>query len=158
MIANKFLEWSDELSVGIAEIDAQHQILVDLLNEIHEAIREGTTVEVTKGIIDRLDQYTRIHFAVEECLMRILDYPDYERHKQEHDKLLTQLTELHIKLEKGKGAIGFELAFFLKGWITQHILEGDQRYAAHFLSRGIRSDAEPKSSWAQRVWNLLGKR
>ncbi len=94
MSANKFLEWSNELSVGILEIDAQHQILVDL----------------------------------------------------------------HAKLEKGKGAIGFELAFFLKGWITQHILEGDKRYADHFLSFGIKSDVQVKSSWSQRVWNLLGKR
>ena len=90
--------------------------------------------------------------------MRILDYPDYERHKQEHDKLLAQLTDLHIKLEKGKGAIGFELAFFLKGWITQHILEGDQRYAEHFLSYGIKRETGSKSSWAQRVMNLLGRR
>lgn len=158
MSASKFLEWSDELSVGIFEIDAQHQILVDLLNEIHEAIREGRTVEATKGIVNRLDEYTRVHFAVEECLMRILNYPEYERHKEEHDKLIVQLTDLHGKLEKGKGAIGFELAFFLKGWVTQHILEGDKRYAEHFLSYGIKREAGSKSSWAQRVWNLLGKR
>lgn len=27
------VQWSDELSVGIEEIDNQHRILVDLLNE-----------------------------------------------------------------------------------------------------------------------------
>ena len=152
---SKFIEWSNEISVGIEEIDAQHRVLVDLLNEIHEAIQQGRTIEVTKGIVERLDEYTRVHFAVEESLMRILHYPDYERHKEEHDKLIAQLTDLHSKLEKGKGAIGFELAFFLKSWLTKHIMEGDKRYVAHFLAQGIKPNLS-KSSWTQRFWRSLG--
>ena len=152
---SKFIEWSNEISVGIEEIDAQHRVLVDLLNEIHEAIQQGRTIEVTKGIVERLDEYTRVHFAVEESLMRILHYPDYERHKEEHDKLIAQLTDLHSKLDKGKGAIGFELAFFLKGWLTKHIMEGDKRYVAHFLAQGIKPNLS-KSSWTQRFWRSLG--
>lgn len=152
---SKFIEWSNEISVGIEEIDAQHRVLVDLLNEIHEAIQQGRTLEVTKGIVDRLDEYTRVHFAVEESLMRILHYPDYERHKEEHEKLIAQLTDLHSKLEKGKGAIGFELAVFLKGWLTKHIMEGDKRYVAHFLAQGIKPELS-KSSWTQRFWRSLG--
>lgn len=50
-----FVEWSNELSTGIEEIDDQHKVLVGLLNEIHEAIQQGRTVEATKGILDRLD-------------------------------------------------------------------------------------------------------
>jgi hemerythrin len=52
-----------------------------------------------------LDEYTRVHFAVEESLMRILHYPDYERHKEEHDKLIAQLAELRTRnWMKGKGS------------------------------------------------------
>jgi len=151
---SKFIEWSNELSVGIEEIDAQHKVLVDLLNEIHEAMQQGRTVQSTRGIIDRLDEYTRVHFAVEESLMRILHYPDYERHKEEHDKLIAQLADMHGKWEKGKGAIGFELAHFLKTWLTKHILEGDKRYTAHFLAQGIKPELS-KSSWTKRFWRSL---
>ncbi|MFO1425295.1 MAG: hemerythrin domain-containing protein, partial [Candidatus Competibacteraceae bacterium] len=63
---NKFVEWSNELSVGIEEIDAQHKVLVDLLNQIHEAIQQRHGAEVTRDIVLRLDEYTRVHFAVEE--------------------------------------------------------------------------------------------
>jgi hemerythrin len=87
----RFIEWSNELSVGIEEIDAQHKVLVDLLNQIHEAIQQRQGTEATSQIIERLGEYTRIHFAVEESLMRILHYPDYERHKEEHDRLIDQL-------------------------------------------------------------------
>ncbi|MCB1918799.1 MAG: hemerythrin family protein [Candidatus Competibacteraceae bacterium] len=151
---SKFVEWSDELSVGIEEIDAQHKVLVDLLNEIHEAIQQGRTVQTTKGIIDRLGEYTRVHFAVEESLMRILHYPDYERHKEEHDKLIAQLADVHAKWEKGKGAVGIELTHFLKNWLAEHIMEGDKRYTAHFLAQGIRPELS-KGSWAKRFWRSL---
>ncbi len=150
-----FIEWSNDLSVGIEEIDAQHKVLVDLLNEVHEAIQQGRTLEVTKSIIERLDEYTRVHFAVEESLMRILHYPDYERHKEEHDKLIEQLRELRAKLDSGKGAIGFDLALFLKGWLTKHIMEGDKRYAPYFLSQGIQPEWAKGSSWVQRFWRSL---
>ena len=68
---SKFVEWSNELSVGIEEIDSQHKVLVDLLNEVHEAIQRGRTLEATRDIIARLDEYARVHFAVEESLMPV---------------------------------------------------------------------------------------
>jgi len=32
------IEWSDDLSVGIQEIDEQHKVLVGLVNDMHDAI------------------------------------------------------------------------------------------------------------------------
>lgn len=154
---NKFVEWSNELSVGIEEIDAQHKVLVDLLNQIHEAIQQRHGAEVARDIVLRLDEYTRVHFAVEESLMRILHYPDYERHKEEHDKLIGQLTELNGKLDSGKGSISFELAHFLKLWLTKHIMEADRRYTRHFLEQGVRPELF-KRSWGQKLWSSLGRR
>ena len=55
---SKFVEWSNELSVGIEEIDTQHQVLVDLLNQIHEAIQQRHGAEVTQDIVLKLDEYT----------------------------------------------------------------------------------------------------
>ena len=154
---SKFVEWSNELSVGIEEIDTQHQVLVDLLNQIHEAIQQRHGAEVTQDIVLKLDEYTRVHFAVEESLMRILHYPDYERHKEEHDQLIARLAGLHAKLDEGKGALGFELAQLLKHWLTKHIMEVDQRYVSHFLARGISPELSKSASWTQRFWRSLGK-
>ena len=72
----RFVEWSDELSVGVEEIDEQHKVLVGLVNEMHEAIHQRHGSEVVQEILAKLADYTRIHFAVEESLMRILNYQD----------------------------------------------------------------------------------
>ena len=148
-----FIEWSNELSVGIEEIDAQHKVLVDLLNQIHEAIQQRRGAEVTNQILERLGEYTRIHFAVEESLMRIMHYPEYERHKVEHDKLIAQLNSFRTKLVSGKTSISFDLAHFLKLWLTKHIMETDKYYVPYFLGQGVRPELA-KPSWVQRLWSI----
>lgn len=154
---SKFIEWSNELSMGIEEIDNQHQVLVDLLNQIHDAIQHHHGMEATRSIVTKLEEYTRVHFAVEESLMRILHYPQYEPHKKEHDKLIKQLDELREKLETGKASISFELAHFLKVWLTKHIMDVDKAYAPHFMAQGIRSEL-PKRSWVEKLKDSVSRR
>ncbi|MBA1445907.1 MAG: bacteriohemerythrin [Chromatiales bacterium] len=146
-----FVEWSDSLSVGIEEIDEQHKILVNLINRMHQAIHERHGSDVVKVILAELADYTRIHFAVEESLMRILNYPGYDEHKEIHDELLGHVVELIEKVESGKTAIGFELLHFLKTWLTKHIMEEDMQYTGFFLAAGA-SPKLNKKSWIQRLW------
>lgn len=150
----KFVEWSDVLSVGIEEIDSQHKVLVGLVNEMHDAIHQRRGSDAVRGILNRLADYTRIHFAVEESLMRILGYPEYDEHKVQHEELIGNMQELQHKVETGTTAIGFELMHFLKIWLTKHIMESDQRYAEFFIQAGAKPRFK-KKSWASRLWDHL---
>lgn len=152
---SKFVEWSDVLSVGIEEIDDQHKVLVDLVNEMHDAIHQRHGSDVVKEILSKLADYTRIHFAVEESLMRILAYPEYEEHKTQHEELLHTVQDLQEKVETGKTAIGFELMHFLKIWLTRHIMESDQKYSTYFLDAGAKPKLK-KKSWTARLWESIG--
>lgn len=147
----KFIEWSGELSVGIEEIDEQHKVLVDLVNEMHDAIHRRRGSDVVKDVLSELAEYTKIHFAVEESLMRILGYPDYEEHKEQHEELIGHMLELQQKVDSGKTAIGFELMHFLKMWLTRHIMESDQQYSQFFVDAGARTKLK-KKSWVSRLW------
>ena len=149
---SKFVEWSDALSVGIEEIDEQHKVLADLVNRMHQAIHERHGSDVVREILTELAEYTRIHFAVEESLMRILNYPDYENHKAVHEELLKHVVELREKVESGKTAIGFELMHFLKNWLTKHIMEEDMAYSSFFLNAGAQPKLK-KKSWIRRLWS-----
>jgi hemerythrin len=148
---SKFVEWSDDLSVGIEEIDEQHKVLVELVNKMHEAIHQRHGSDVVISILNDLADYTRIHFAVEESLMRILNFPGYEGHKEIHEELLHSVQDLQEKVASGKRSIGFELMHFLKKWLTKHIMEEDMQYSSFFIEAG----AQPKlgkKSWIQRLW------
>jgi hemerythrin len=150
----KFVEWSNQLSVGIEEIDEQHKVLAGMVNEMHDAIQQRQAQAVVRGILDRLASYTQTHFVVEESLMRILNYPNYEAHKQEHDNLIEQIKELQGRLNAGSASINFELMHFLKVWLTKHIMESDKAYTKHFLAAGASAKLH-KPSWVAKLWGSL---
>ena len=145
------IEWSDKLSVGIQEIDEQHKVLVTLLNDLNAAIMDHHGRQESQRILSELIEYTRIHFAVEESLMRMLDYPNYELHKKHHEMLIAEIYKLHEKLMHDHKSISFELLYFLKKWLTKHIMEEDMEYGPFMLSKGVKSQYE-KKGWMRRLW------
>ena len=82
------LAWSDRLSVNIAEIDKQHHKLVDMINELHDAMKSGKAENVLMRIVKEMKEYAATHFALEERYMKGNHYPDYAVHKTEHDKFV----------------------------------------------------------------------
>lgn len=140
------IEWSDELSVGIQEIDEQHKLLLKMMNDLHEAIKGGWAREARDEILKNLVDYTKTHFTVEESLMRILGYPDYERHKQEHTKLINQLNDFLDEYHRNAAASSYDLLFFLRKWLTEHIKKSDKAYEKHFINMGV------KRSWLKASW------
>ena len=155
---SELIVWNDDLKIGLDEIDNQHHELVKLLNQLNEAIRSNQGSAVANRVLDELHDYTRIHFAVEESIMRMLDYPDYIEHKAKHEKLENELLGLSLKFREEGKAISFELLHFLKNWLTKHIQESDREYSSHFIKTGIqasnRFSNNNRSGW---MGNLLGK-
>lgn len=146
------IEWEDELSVGIEEIDEQHKVLVGLVNEMHDAIHERHGREASIRILQRLTEYTKIHFAVEESLMRIFDYPGYEEHKKQHEALIEEIVALWHKIENENAAISFQLLHFLKMWLTEHIMDSDKEYTPYFLKAGMKAKSG-KKNWFNKLWH-----
>lgn len=154
MSTKQFAEWSDELSVGIEEIDAQHKMLVGLLNRLYdEAIVHQASAETLNDILHELVEYTIIHFAVEESLFRIFDYPATEIHTKHHNELKVQVAELQEKLKRGEATLNVELMMFLKKWLQYHIIEEDKLYGPFLIQRGVKSNIAPpkKQSWLGRL-------
>lgn len=150
----KFVEWSQDLSVGLEEIDAQHKLLIDLINDMHDAISQQKGTDAVAGILTQLFDYTRIHFAVEESLMRIFGYPAYQEHKLQHDQLIRKLRKLQEKADSSTAPVAFELMHLLKIWLTKHIMDTDKKYEAYFLQAGASPRLKSKS-WISRMWDHL---
>ena len=154
MSTTDLFHWSDEFSVHIQEVDEQHKVLVDLLNQLHTAIREHHGKATSREILDRLAEYTRTHFLLEESLMRLTHYPGFEIHKQQHEELMMQVQALQHKLDHENAAITFELLHFLKNWLVQHINDSDKRFGAHFQKAGLGQYQE----WSQEVQATMKKK
>lgn len=148
----KFISWNDNISVGIQEIDEQHKQLVELINRLYDAMVEGENKQETaREILTELTQYTIVHFAVEESLFRIFDYPEYESHREHHQELRAQVADINARVQEGERMITPELLFFLRKWITNHIMVEDKAYAPFLLDKGIEKSWR-RSSWLGRIW------
>lgn len=132
----KLFEWISEYDVGIVEIDEQHLMLVELLNELDEAIRNHRGSKAVRGILGELLEYTRNHFSLEERLMLETGYPAYAEHCEYHAKFVNQVAELQNKVDKGEGAITFELLHFLRVWLVRHICGVDKEFANWYFDHG----------------------
>ena len=140
------VQWNDEYSVDIQEIDEQHKCIVMYINELYEALARKGNHELVADIIQKLVEYTKIHFAVEETLMRIFHYDGYEPHKAIHDKIVEQVMAYQGKFLAGDEKVGMELLMFLKGWLFEHINKVDKQYVETFHASGV------KKSWLKKFW------
>ena len=63
------LVWSEEYSINVAEIDAQHKKLLEFVNKLHAGVAAEIDREELRGLFEDLVEYTRFHFESEEKLM-----------------------------------------------------------------------------------------
>ena len=132
------IEWNSSLSVGVPSIDAQHSVLISLLNDLHEAMLTGTAQGRTGPLLRSLAFYTRDHFTAEEAMMRAAGYPQLKAHRKQHQVLVCKVEHYALRYERGESALNLQLLTFLRDWLTTHILEEDMAYAPTLIAHGIR--------------------
>ncbi|HEU0264647.1 MAG TPA: bacteriohemerythrin, partial [Geobacterales bacterium] len=92
------LTWNDSYSVKISLFDDQHKKLIDMINDLHDAMKVGKGKEAMGVVLGRLADYTGNHFAAEEQKMKEHAFPGYEEHKKEHNLLMVQVGDLQQRL------------------------------------------------------------
>jgi hemerythrin len=130
-------EWRREFSVGIGSIDGQHQNLFRIARELSDAMMAGQGRQTLARTLDRLVQYTSVHFAHEERLMQEHNYPAFAAHKAEHDALTKKALELQKNFEQGRVAMSVQVLQFLKSWLEHHIQQVDRAYAPFLRSKEV---------------------
>lgn len=131
------IQWSQMLSVGVTQFDNEHKKLVDMLNNLHDAMKAGKANDVVGKILDGLISYTGTHFAAEERLMTQHGYPNLTKHKGEHAALVKQALDIQKDFKAGK-ALPQNLLQFLKDWLMKHIAGEDKQYGPFLNGKGIK--------------------
>lgn len=131
------ITWSDKYSVEIKEIDDQHKILVGMINELHDSMKQAKSREASLKIINKMAEYTKFHFTTEEKYMKRFKYPDYEEHKLEHDKFVAKVEQFRNDYENEKAGVSYEIMNFLKDWLLGHIQLTDRKYVGLFKDNGM---------------------
>jgi len=131
------ITWGPRLETGLAIIDSQHKRLVDIINQLNDALEAGRSDEMMGAIFDELVAYTETHFSIEEKLMASHDYEYIEEHRTEHRAFTNQ-----IRMDRDNFSVGVwkyeeRLKDYLRGWLVSHIAASDQGYVPTLKEAGV---------------------
>lgn len=132
------LTWKDDYSVGVAQIDGEHQNLIEMINYAYDSIVEGKEQEVLADIVGDMKVYASEHFSTEEGLMRKYGYPESNEHKAVHDDFIIKAAVTDRMLANDQEANPTEVFKFLSEWLKNHIMVTDKKFAAFLNEQGVR--------------------
>jgi len=129
--------WTDDLSVGISEIDHQHRELFGQLERLLDACVAGEEQEEVLKMLSFLDDYVVTHFVTEEQLQREYGYPGYHAHRAEHDHLLDAIIQFRGEVRECGPTRDFVLRLnqTLIDWLREHIMTVDRAASSWLLAR-----------------------
>jgi len=132
-------EWDESFSVGLPEIDRQHKILINMINELNYHVRMKHNASYINRILQGLIDYTVSHFGYEEGLMERHGYKHLAEHKEKHKKLINQILEFQYRVNSNNNdeEIVEELLNFLNEWLSKHIKGTDKDYAKILVAMGV---------------------
>ena len=127
------IEWTNDLSVGVSSIDAQHQQLFKMADELFEAGKNGKSKEKIGDLLGFLDRYTKQHFKDEEAYMKSINYPGLAEQEKTHQAFVNELTKLKGEFDKSGGNIAVIIGAnqMVVDWLTKHISGMDKKIGAH---------------------------
>ena len=120
------VQWSEDLALGVAEMDATHQEFVLLLEQAALADRDSLL-----GAWDKVVQHTQEHFGLEDQWMKDSDFSSCECHSGEHNAILAVMQEGGRRGAAGNTDLVRQLARELGVWFAGHAQGMDTALAEH---------------------------
>ena len=133
----KSFDWDDKYDVGVRRFNEQHMQLLKILNDVYIAMNDKQDKYAIAQILNDLLKYAKEHLTEEEACLKANKYPDFINHKKLHENFINKFTQFCKDFKADKFSLHFEIAVFLKNWITNHIMAVDTEYKDFLNSKGI---------------------
>ncbi|MDP1610729.1 MAG: bacteriohemerythrin [Sulfuritalea sp.] len=123
----QLMDWTPDLSVGIAAIDEHHKRIVEYINELHEANVKKDR-EAVGHVLEELVYYAQSHFSFEEALMEQAGYKFLGPHKKVHELFTRRINDYVNRFKQGE-EVAVEIQGTLVKWLMNHIKQEDMNYS-----------------------------
>jgi hemerythrin len=132
-----FFPWKDFYSVSVIEIDNQHKVITEMLNELYDSfIKKEHEIKLGE-ILSRLSDYAVYHFETEEKYFSQFRYGKRIAHIREHNDFTDKIKAFRKEFDKNSTALTYKLINFLREWLMNHILVSDKEYVMCFKENGL---------------------
>ena len=125
--------WTEELAIGVEQIDEQHKEIFRRVNALLEACKSGKGKEAVGETVKFLENYVVEHFAAEENIQLHYSYPDYKLHKAMHEAFIADVQGLKKMLDEQGATLTAVLRTnqLVVDWLVKHIKKADKDLGEH---------------------------
>ena len=128
---NLFIVWRPKYNLGIPIVDEQHRGIVTTINSLYFGMQHDHGEDMLRPAIEMVNDYTLMHFNVEEDFLEKCGYPDLDKHKELHNELKEKLVKVGKKSLWDHDPNQF--MEFLKEWWIDHICDKDRVFLQYLL-------------------------
>lgn len=125
--------WSDHYNIEIDYLDKEHKKLFEILNRLISDY-VSKPLKIINDSFYELFHYEEEHFQLEEEFMEKINYPEFQRHKKQHNKFKKRIAYMcdELTCNANPHSAREELLAYLREWFEFHILGEDMKYAAFY--------------------------
>jgi hemerythrin len=118
----------EEMSIGVKLLDCDHRQQFETILELQDLISRGRRPSRIGFLLRRLERFTRVHFALEEGMMKATNYPGLKDHALCHSQIAEHLRALVIFHDKDAlNLVPGSLDFLTTGHMS-HVEHDDLSY------------------------------
>ncbi len=122
------IAWREQLSVGNNIIDEDHKYLIEIINRVEVCLTKKD-MPALKAELQRLHDYSLLHFDREEKIAIAAGYQQTPGLQQSHQSLLEKLGKMESEFMTAEQTWSPELtkgfADFLRNWLIDHVIKED---------------------------------
>ena len=134
--------WEEKYSVGVKEIDQQHQRFFEIANNIIGlAGKEKVMARDLLFKITNLTNYAVYHLLTEENIFKRYNYPAAEGHIAAHNLYREEMKKFVAEAEADQAEVkvlAVKIAGFAGAWLAGHIMMLDKKYQSFMRENGVK--------------------
>lgn len=133
--ASSLIEWRDEFSIGLPDVDHEHREMIAMINSLHQSLGPVADVERIVAALGEIHARIAAHFALEEREMHRLDYIAFSDHKEDHERLLDDILDIMDSVCAPADYDPELLGRRLSRWFSEHFRTHDARLHRWLVGR-----------------------
>lgn len=122
------ITWLQSYETGFPTVDAEHKRLVEAVNQLEQALLNGTAKNNILDTVLFLANYATRHFASEEAIMQRVKCPAHAENAQAHHELKCRIQDWMVRLRADPSpslTLLLEVHRELAKWLRMHMLRVD---------------------------------
>ncbi len=131
------INWKNEFSVGVKEMDEQHKKLLGMINRLIAEQHTLTDPKTIAELLTEMTDYAQVHFRAEEYLMAEYGYDQKKQQELQHQAFIDKTISFYSASDMGPNVLSVALLDYLGSWLVGHILKEDMKYKEFFNSKGL---------------------